>query len=60
MMKEEKYYICTFVIAGKEQGIYQVEVMNVDPVDFMLSHNDYVLLNHIEMTKEQYDIYRSR
>lgn len=57
--KEEKYYLCTFVIDGEKQGKYQVEIMNIDPVDFMLSHKGYVLLTHIEMTKEQYDMYLS-
>ena len=57
MTDETKYYLCTFIVAGDEVGKYTVEIINVDPVDYLWSHADHILINHIEMTERQYTRY---
>ena len=54
---ETKYYLCTFIVGGAELGDYKIDIIDTHPIDFMLSHSGYILINHIEMTQEHYDAY---
>ena len=56
-MADRKYYLCTFKADGEEIGYYNATVMDIHPIDYMINSDGLVLINHIEISREQYDSY---
>lgn len=57
MSKEQKYYLCTFKVIGEDVGYYKTIAIDCHPADFMMCNPGMVLINHIEMTHDQYVMY---
>ncbi len=53
-MTEQKYYFCTFVVIDDGAFSYRSILLDCHPIVYTARY-DAVLLNHIEVTKEQYE-----
>lgn len=55
VIERMRYYLCTFQVSGKDSRCYRTIAIDCHPVDFMMEMPELILINHIEMTQDQYN-----
>ena len=54
-MMGKKYYLCTFNKMGEDAGYFKTVAMDCPPSIYMKDHKEFVLINSVEMSKEEYN-----
>lgn len=54
-MTGKRYYLCTFNKTGESAGYFKTVAMDCHPSVYMKDHDVFILINSVEMTKEEYN-----